>query len=494
MADQRVTPMDAAPAAEALKEALKGHRGELTVADAAARSGLALRDAEKGLYALLERYPGNLKATSEGELLFSFPRGLDKPRKELTRWHQLTQKAGRVLKAGGRFLVRAWISVVMIGYAVAFLAIVIGLFVASMSGNRDSDSRGGRGIEGGFHLGYLLFRVVAEALFWTFHPAWTFAPGMHPARVDPRRRQKKKDGVPFYQKVNRFVFGPEAPPEDPREREQRMLVEIRRQAGRIGVSDVMRVLGIPKEEAEPFLARLMLDYDGEVNVSDDGGITYSFPAVRRTAGESHSATRAAALFEKVRVPELTGNPAGSNFLIALLNGFNLVMALFATAVGLTVADVFRLFEGFLLQPDGIAWVLGVIPAVFSTALFALPLWRALKRPAVKRKVAHENGRRSVLRRVLDRLQASRGEGAPLSEQELESAWREAAGSAPGDKELVRAVLEMGGDVEVSESGRAQYRFRDLEAELAALEAERAAAGAGEAQVGEVVFSADEVRR
>lgn len=485
--------MEPKDAAEALKSALKGHRGELTVADAAARSGLALRDAERGLYALLERYPGNLKATSEGELLFSFPDGLDKPRKELTGWHRFLQKTGRVLKTTGRFLVRAWISVVMIGYAVAFLAVVIGLIVASSSANRD-DNRGG-GISGGFHLGYLLFRVIAEALFWTFHPAWTFYPDARYGygRVDPRRR-KKKEGVPFYQKVNRFVFGPEPPPEDPREREQRMLVEIRRKQGRIGVSDVMRVLGIPRQEAEPFLARLMLDYDGEVQVSDDGGITYHFPAVRRTAGETHAATRGERLAERLRLPELTGNSAGSNFLIAALNGFNLVMALFATAVGLTVADVFRLFEGIPPQADGMAWALGIVPAVFSTAIFAMPIWRAIRRPMKKRQVARENGRRSVMQRVLARLEAAGGTGAAIDDEELKRAWQEAAGEVPDEKELVRAVVEMGGDVEVSESGRAQYRFRDLEAELAALEQERALAGSHEEQVGEVVFSAEEVRR
>lgn len=486
--------MEPEDAAEALKSALQDHRGELTVADAAARSGLALRDAERALYALLERYPGNLQATSEGELLFSFPSGLDKPRKELTPWHRFKKKAGKLLKTTGRFVVRAWISIVMIGYALAFLAIVIGLIVASASANRD-DNRGG-GIGGGIHLGYVLFRVIAEALFWTFHPAWTFYPDSRYGygRVDPRRRQKKQEGVPFYQKVNRFVFGPEAPPEDPREREQRMLVEIRRKQGRIGVSDVMRVLGISRQEAEPFLARLMLDYDGEVQVSDDGGITYSFPAVRRTAGETHAATRAEKLSERLRLPELTGNSAGSNLLITMLNGFNLVMALFATAVGLTVADVFRLFEGFPPAADGTAWVLGVIPAIFSTALFAMPIWRAIRRPAEKRKVARENGRRSVMKRVLERLQASAGQGAALDDDELKAAWQEAAGEVPDDKELVRAVVEMGGDVDVSESGRAQYRFRDLEAELAALEAERARAGHQEEQVGEVVFSADEVRR
>ena len=34
------------------------------------------------------------------------------------------------------------------------------------------------------------------------------------------------------------------------------------------------------------MARLMLDYEGDVGVSEDGGIFYSFPAMRKTASES----------------------------------------------------------------------------------------------------------------------------------------------------------------------------------------------------------------
>jgi hypothetical protein len=49
-------------------------------------------------------------------------------------------------------------------------------------------------------------------------------------------------------------------------------------------------------------------------------------------------------------------------------------------------------------------------------------------------------------------------------------------------------------VEVTDEGRAQYRFRDLEAEVAALQAEREAAKPSEASVGDVVFAAEEVAR
>ena len=46
----------------------------------------------------------------------------------------------------------------------------------------------------------------------------------------------------------------------------------------------MRVTGLPRDKADPLMARLMLDYEGDVGVSEDGGIFYRFAALRKTAG------------------------------------------------------------------------------------------------------------------------------------------------------------------------------------------------------------------
>jgi hypothetical protein len=138
----------------------------------------------------------------------------------------------------------------------------------------------------------------------------------------------------------------------------------------------------------------------------------------------------------------------------------------------------------VMPPPSTAIALGVVPFVFSLALFAVPLVRAGLRPFKERRIARENGRRAMLREILEHLRA--GE---VTDESLRHAWKEASGREPDEKELTREVVALGGDVDY-ESGKVRYRFPDLEAEQKALEAEREAAAESEAKVGEVVFSSE----
>src|SRR5262249_40524689 len=147
--------------------------------------------------------------------------------------------------------------------------------------------------------------------------------------AEAERAERERDKTPFYEKVNRFVFGPQEPPADPRAAERAILAEIRAQKGRIGLGDVMRVTGLPREVADPLIASLMLDYEGDVGVSEDGGITYTFARLRKSAEEAPAPRPAPAWEERRALPPLTGNSTGANVGISLLNGFNLMMALFA---------------------------------------------------------------------------------------------------------------------------------------------------------------------
>ena len=460
----------------------------LTVADAAARTGLALRDAENGLNWLSSEFRGQLRVTNDGELVHFFPTGFTKPWQGRETRRQAARAVGAALAGAMRFVVRAWVSIVLVSYAAIFLALVIGMTFARQ-GN-DSSSRRGGGLPGGA-LAYGLMRIVGDALFWTFHPWSPFAVGYAGAGwgATPSRARQAGPKVPLYERVNRFFFGPHAPPEDPRENERLLVAAIRAGKGRIGLADVMRVTGLPREKADPMMSRLMLDYDGDVDVSEDGGIVYRFAALRKTASGALEAEPAPAWARTKPLAPLTGNTAGTNFAIAAINAFNLLMGWWGIENDMTLERAMHLFDRLPhhVVDTGVPLVLGVVPLVFSALLFVLPVARAFLRPLRVRAATEEQGRVAVLREVLDRVHARQ----PVTDQGVARAWTTATGQPPPGKRLDRELVALGGDVAIEESGTTRWRFPELETEAAAVEAERDAAGDDEARLGKIVYATDE---
>ena len=476
----RPTLLRAREAAVKLENVLGGFRGDLTVPDAAAKTGLALRDAETGLHDLVTRYQGHLGATEKGELIFRFPQGLVPPNQGAPVW---LKKVGRALTGIGRFVVRAWVSVVVVGYALLFGAVMIALATRS-----DSDDDGV-----GETIGVVL-RVMLEALYWTFHP---FSPFYQPYGVGwgGRGRAKTARKLPFYERVNRFVFGPPSKPERPEEEVQGDLAsEIRRLQGRIGVADVMRVTGRPRDEADAMLSRLMLDFDGDVEVTNEGALVYSFKQLRQTAAAKGAMPAAPPFWLQRLIPSpITGNTLDSNLLIGALNSFNLFASGYMLANGFTIEKLMWLLsqigrdrDGMPLGPppfDGVPLVLGLVPFVFSSGLFVLPVVRAFRHRSARRKVQAENGRRAIAAHVLPAGRET------FPEAEVVSMFAEGAGRPGSDKELLAAVRSLGGDFDLHED-KPVYRFAELARERRALAVQRALATDDEASAGNVVFSSD----
>jgi hypothetical protein len=384
-----------------------------------------------------------------------------------------------------------------VGYAALFIALLLAMTLARQGG--DSNSRRDNELPGGA-LAYAFLRVIGDALFWTFHPWSPFSVYAAPAwgapaygaYAPPRRQRSQEPRVPLYERVNRFFFGPPPPPTDPRESEQRIVAAIRAGKGRIGLADVMRVTGLPREKADPMMAKLMLDYDGDVGVSEDGGIVYRFPAVRKTADDSAAPPEPSPAWAPARakpLPPLTGNSTGANVAIAALNAFNLAMGAWAIENNMTLDRVSHLFDRVphAIVDTGTPIALGVVPLVFSTLLFVLPLVRAAARPLKVRRATEEKGRLAVLREVLERVRAKQ----PVTDDTAAQAWRRATGQEPPAKRLDRELVALGGDVAIEPSGGARWRFADLETEAAAVAAEREAASDEEARLGDVVYASDE---
>jgi hypothetical protein len=475
-------PLTPDSSARILEAALVSPPAKLTVADAAAASGLSLAEAERGLHALVAEYRGHLEATESGELLFGFPHGFSKPWQRQEGLARFFASVGRVVGGAARFVVRAWVAIVLVGYVAIFVAIMIGLFFARSSSSED---RGGS--RGGGLLPYFLFRLVADALFFSYHPLWRTGEE-RPRRWFDSKPSRRDEGPPFYERVDRFFFGPPAQVVDPEASKKAVLAEIRAKKGRIGLADVMRVTGLSRAEVDPLLSRLLVDYDGEVEVSDEGGIFYRFPDLRKTAdARTHSSGAKPVWERREELPPVTGNTTGSNLLIGGLNAFNLFASIYVVANGLTFERMWAMFQGVPaidLPPPGVPLALGLVPLVFSLLLFLLPLGRMLLRPLRKRRVDRENGRRAVLQAVLEAAPAG-----GVAEAEIVRRYRIASGSDPDPTTLRRELVALGGDIDLeSDVSEVRYRFRDLELEARAVEAEREAAADHESQVGKVVFS------
>lgn len=470
-------------AADILRAQLPKETRKLTVADAAAATGLSLADAGSGLHVLVSEYRGHLRVGEEGDLVFLFPTGFHKPWETRDAFTRAWDRTAGFAVGAARFIVRAWVAVVLVGYVAIFVALLIAL---TLGGNRDSRSSD-RG--GGLFVG--LFRLVAEALFWTLHPFSPFRVGAGADWTSRGARRRVENKTPFYERVDRFFFGPKKePPPNVDAHRRAVLGEIRALKGRIGIGDVMRVTGLSRDEVDPLMSRLLVDYEGEIDVSEEGGIAYRFPDVRKTVQLDLKRPKPV-WSTPAAVRPLTGNSFGEDFAIGALNAFNLAMSAWVVANGLTVERIFAIVTSVPKRywpAPGTPIALGLVPLIFSIALFLLPLGRALFRSWERKRVARENGRRAVLRAVLDKA----GEGG-VTAKDLAETYRIAAGVEPTDQELTREVRALGGDVDIERAGEADgvhYRFVDLELEAKALEAEREAASDSEAKIGKVVFSSE----
>jgi len=430
--------------------ALRGRDAKLTRADAIVASGLPEEEAGQALTALLKEYRSHLSATESGELLYEFDPAFE--RRDALSWRERAAAVGSRLWKGFTFLFKITIVTTLVAYFVAFMAMMVAMIFARSSSDRDDDG-GGIGFGG---------------LFWFW--GWDMGGNMGGGVYGRQRSRFAAPGPrePFYKRVFAFVFGPPAPADDPLADDKQIVGYIRAQRGRIAAVDLVRLMGWTFPRAEQEVTRLMVDYGGEPEVTDDGVVVYTFKAVRKTAGGAGEALSPRWASERLETAApLTGNEPGTNALIAAFNGFNLLAPFWIVPAFESRLHVSLASWQFLL------WQ---FPLAFSALFFAVPAGRWIK----ARLEAGRRRLRNDRRRLLGRIFA--GSGARPREELAPTASL----AALLDSELVA----LGGDIslEPDDRGRVLYTFPRIEQESAAVAQARAAAPSVERDAGLVVFS------
>jgi hypothetical protein len=233
-----------------------------------------------------------------------------------------------------------------------------------------------------------------------------------------------------------------------------LLVEIDRLGGVVVPADIIRVTGLRREAAETLLCKLAARHGGDVFVHGTA-VLYRFPRLMGGVPRLIFPGRAPLpVWERTRLPDaITGNRPS-------IDRWLLVANLFILIAGATTA--FCTLAASVWQP-----ALAILFFALGVAAVAMPVMRLVRRGAHLAEVAAENGRRALVRAVLQRRL-----GSTLGAHSLSHVWVAAAGHVVSQSRLLDEVAALGGEPDVDAQARVHFRFPDLDHEARALTALR----------------------
>ncbi|MFS8856504.1 hypothetical protein NW851_01100 [Synechococcus sp. H55.7] len=248
----------------------------VTLGDIASSTGLSLHEAKQELLNLAQKAEGHLQVSRQGEIAYVFPPDF---RSILKRKEQQDRLAALRRKLWGGFLYGLRISFGIL-LVVSIVLIVLALIALQMASSREEDNRSrSRGI------GFYYFPNL-----WVGNPFWDPYPYYYrdySGRARPRQEQAEMN---FLEAVYSFLFGDGDPNANLEEERYALIGQlIRANGGVITAEQVLPYLdvepGSPALEYEDYMLPILLKFDGQPEVSDDGDIVYRFPELQVAASE-----------------------------------------------------------------------------------------------------------------------------------------------------------------------------------------------------------------
>ncbi|KAL5721273.1 hypothetical protein ACHQM5_013851 [Ranunculus cassubicifolius] len=249
--------------------------GRVTIGDVASKAGLKLNEANKALQALAADTGGFLEVSDEGDVLYVFPKDY---RSKLAaksfrlKIEPLLEKS----KSAAEYIIRVSFGTALI----ASIVIVYTAIIALLSSRSEEDNRGRRGRS--YDSGFSFFFRPTD-LFWYWDPYYY------------RRRQKRtdNDGMNFIESVFSFVFGDGDPNQGIEEKRWKLIGEyIASNGGVVTAEELAPYLDVPPTDEtmddESYILPVLLRFDGQPEIDEEGNILYRFPSLQRTASSQRS--------------------------------------------------------------------------------------------------------------------------------------------------------------------------------------------------------------
>lgn len=451
--------------------ALKTRRGRASLADIVVDTGIPNIEVERMMRRMIGSYACHLDVTEDGEILYQFDPALRRLEKR-GAWKRWSRWLGLKLWAAFSVLMKAMIWIIMVVYVVIFAILVIAATVAAASrgSSDDRDSSWGGGSErhgsGGFWFWYWVFgssRDPYRSQEWQ-NPAYD--------RYGDGTRESK-DKRPFYMKVYSFVLGPEQKDLTSIDDDPALLAFIRSRGGAVTTAEIASRTGWSLQQAEARLTKMVAHYEGNIIVTDDAELVFTFEQLLTTMGERGQRKPLGYFWERWERPmPLTGNDSGPNLLIGAFNAFNLVVALVAPSLLLNSL-------GIASSPE-MLFFLSWFPFGFSLLVFLVPILRWLL------WVTPENGRRRTrnCRRAIYQVLFERAAKTTTVLLAPKSVLEQARTALPGwereavanpdqlKRPLEEVRRDLNGDVSLDDDHAGDYDFSAIGAGLRAGEQTR----------------------
>ncbi|KAM2878278.1 hypothetical protein FF1_013898 [Malus domestica] len=263
-------------------EAVDACGGRVTIGDVAGRAGLKLNETQNALQALAADTEGFLEVSDEGDVLYVFPK--DYRAKLLGK--SLRMRVEPVLekaKAGVEYVARVSFGTAL----VASIVLVYTAIVVALSSGRSEDDnrgrRGGRSYDSGFS-----FYMNPFDLFWFWDPYYS-----RRRRVQTERVQTDDNKMNFVESIFSFVFGDGDPNQGIEEERWKLIGQyISSKGGVVAAEELSPYLDIESSREtlndETYMLPVLLRYEGQPVIDEEGNILYQFPSLQRTASSQRS--------------------------------------------------------------------------------------------------------------------------------------------------------------------------------------------------------------
>lgn len=516
-----------------LREGLKQLGGRGTLGDVVRVTGLPMEQTEQDLRAMLGLYKSHLEVDDNGELLYLFDSSMVRRVPAPTLRDTLLQVARWSWKA---FVVLFKVSMmlVLVGYVMLFCVLLVAAFIALLAlteGDIGWDAGAGEGAG-------CLSSILEMFIFWdvgdvvfiplVIHdtvtaghargaqgiaggvPSALSTPGeLEPRYVTDTFQAKRSRQHHFHESIFAFVFGPTIPDPPTKAEDREILAWINAQRGVITMTELIIRTGMTVEKAQQEMTRLLVRYNGDVEVTEDGQLLYSFQGVRVSAYKQGKleVTPAPAPPSWHRFepdPQLTGNSAGSNAAIIAMISFIALMSIVSPVLMAILPWLLIFFPVVTLLPLLISLLFFTIPAArwFANSVEGDGRLRRNVRRAALLSIFEHLARtpdqaltrvklQTMVRDALKELANPRGESD--DEERRQQRGLKDVGVKIIDQEIQDLIRELEGEEDLDvDTARATLRFPGLLAEMRAADQARLRADAQSVGFGPAIFStADE---